>query len=396
MASDNFSPIAGSQPVEYGKETSYAGELPSATDYNWFGITTSWSVDQGVESESITYLPEAGASNKLEKRVNVKLREMYEADLTYHPQSNFDFLEYFTGKIGGTSDQVPSLQAGEIEEENDEYRRLRGGVGEEVTISVEEDGVAEIDTSWIFGEANSWNTVDYIGDGINTTISITPDSDEISVDTSSIDTGEIVFYDTDDKVLDIVDASTTSPQNTSEVGGTTVEGFQLRKVGSTVTDETINFYTDVDGGGTSSTADYSIEGSHADEDTTEPWSYDNLGSVKYGGEELDGSVDSIELSISNDLAVVRDANSDLSTQIEFIQPVDREITVDVEFTYDNFDILEEVRSYTAKDFEFTLGNTTFTIGGVKFPEIPYSYEPDDLVADSLTSDPASSISWTSA
>jgi len=396
MASANFSPIAGSQPVEYGQETSYAGELPSGTSYNWFGITTSWSVDQGVESESITYLPEAGATNKLEKRVNVKLREMYEADLTYHPQSNFDFLQYFTGQIGGTSDQVPSLQAGEIEEENDKYRRLRGGVGEEVTLTVEEDGIAEIDTSWIFGEANDWSTVDYIGDGINTTISVTPNTDEISVETTSIDTGEIVLYDANNEVLDIVDASSTAPQNTNNVGGTTVEGFQLRKVGSTVTAETINFYTDVDGGGTSSTADYNIDGSHADEDATEPWSFDSLGSVQYGGTELDGSVDSIKLSISNDLAVVRDANSALSTQIEFIQPVDREITVDVEFTYDNFDILNVVRSYTAKDFEFTLGNTTFTIGGVKFPTAPYEYSPDDLVADSLTSDPANSISWTTA
>lgn len=396
MASANFSPIAGAQPVEYGKETNYADELPSGTSYNWFGITTSWSVEQGVESESITYLPEVGASNKLEKRVNVKLREMYEADLTYHPQSDFSFLEYFTGEVGGTSDQVPSLQVGEIEEENDEYRRLLGGVGEEATITIEEDGVAEIDTSWIFGEANNWDTVDYIGDGIVTTISITPETDEISVDTTSIDTGEIVLYDTNNEVLDIVDASSSAPQNTTEVGGTTVEGFQLRKVGSTVSAETINFYTDFDGGGTSSTADYNIDGSHADEDTTEPWSYDNLGQVKYGGQELDGSINSVELTISNDLAVVRDANSDLSTQIEFIQPVDREITVDVEFTYDNFDILNEVRSYTPKDFEFTIGNTTFTIGGVQFPSAPYEYSPDDLVADSLTSDPASSITWTTA
>ena len=296
----DFQPIPGAQPVEYAEEIDYATSLPNTTDYQWVGLATSWSVEQGVESESITYLPEFGADNKLEKRVNVKLREMYEADLTYHPQGDFSFLQYFTGELEGTSDDVESLQFGEIDETNDEFRRLLGGVGEEVTISVGEDEVAEVDTNFMFGEAEEWSAEDYVGE----------------------------------------------------------------------------------------------DGSHAEEDTTEPWSYDDLGTVLYGGEEMDGAVESVELSISNDLAVVRDANSDLSTQIAAIVPVDREITVDVEFTYDNFDILNEVRSYIPKEFEFTIGNTTFTVGGVQFPEAPYSYEPDDLVADSLTSDPASSISWT--
>jgi hypothetical protein len=296
----DFSPIKGAQPVEYAEETDYATELPDTTAYNWFGIVTSWSADQGVESTSITYLPEYGASNKLEKRVNVKLREMYEGEITYHPQGDFSFLEYFTGDTNGTSDEVPSIQVGEVNEDDDTYRRLLGGVGEEVTISVAEDEVAEVSGSFTFGESTDWASSDYVG----------------------------------------------------------------------------------------------ADGEHAAEDSTEPWSYDNLGSVTYDGTEMSGAVDSVELTISNDLAVVRDANSDLSTQIDAIVPVDREITVSVEFTYDNFDMLTDVRDYTAGDFEFTIGNTTFTVGGVKFPEMPYEFTPDDLVADSLDSDPANSLSWT--
>lgn len=295
----DFSPVVGAQPVEYVEETDYATEVIDGS-YNWFGITTSWSADQGVESESITYLPEYGASNKLEKRVNVKLREMYEGEITYHPQGDFSFLQYFTGALEGTADDVTSLQFGEINEGDGTFRRLLGGVGEEITISVAEDEVAEVSGSFTFGEATEWNTTDYVD----------------------------------------------------------------------------------------------VDGSHATEDTTEPWSYDNLGSVTYGGTEMDGAIDSVELTISNDLAVVRDANSNLSTQIAAIIPVDREITVSVEFTYDNFDILNEVRSYEAKDFVFSIGNTTFTVGGVKFPEAPYEFTADDLVADSLDSDPANSISWT--
>lgn len=295
----DFSPVVGAQPVEYSEEVSYAEELPDDTDWEWFGITTSWDAEQGVESDSITYLPEFGADNKLEKRVNVKLREMYEADITYHPQGDFAFLQYFTGELEGTSDEVGSIQVGEINEGDDQFRRLLGGVGEEISISVGEDEVAEVNGTFTFGEATEWVSTDYVG----------------------------------------------------------------------------------------------TEGSHADEDTTEPWSYDNLGEVLYGGSPMDGAVESVELTISNDLAVVRDANSELSTQIAAITPVDREITVDVEFTYDNFDIVNEVRAYEPKDFEFTIGDTTFTVGGVQFPEAPYSFDADDLVSDSLTSDPASSITW---
>jgi hypothetical protein len=294
-----FSPVHGAQPIEYGEETDYAAELPDTQEWNWFGITTSWDVDQGVESSSITYLPEFDSSNKLEKRTNVKLREMYEGSVTFHPQSDFTLLEYFTGAANATADDVTSLQIGEIDEDNDEYRRLLGAVGEEITISVGEDEVAEVEGSFIMGDATDWTSTDYVG----------------------------------------------------------------------------------------------VDGSHAAEDTTEPWAYKNLSNVQYGGTDFSGAIDSVELTISNDLAVVRDPSSSLSTQIVSIVPVDREITVDVEFTYDDFSMLSDIRSYSDQDFVFDIGNTTFTVNGVKFPELPFEFTPDDLVSDSITSDPADGFSW---
>jgi hypothetical protein len=305
--------IEGFQPIEYVNETDQASFATGAADsvgWNWFGIVNSWSVDQGVESESITYLPEYNGSNKLERRVNVKLREMYSADVTFHPQSDFSILEFWTGSTTGLSDDVPSIQVGEANESlaNTEFRRLLGGVGEEVTLSVEEDGVAEIDGNFIFAEAEDWSTSDYVNTGNG--------------------------------------------------------------------------------------------GSHASEDTTTPWTFNDLGSVKYGGSDLSGNVESIELTISNELAEVRDSNSSNSTQLDAIVPVDREITVDVDLTYSDFDMLTDVTNYNASDFTFTLGNTDFTVNNVKFPEHPYEYTPDDLVSDSLSSDPAPStsgdvaLSWT--
>lgn len=296
MAGDTV--IQGAQPVEWVEETTFATDEADAA-WNWFGIGTSWSVDQGIEEESITYLPEYGASNKLEKRVNVKLRELYNGEITYNPQ-NFDLLQYFTGASGGTGDDPSTLQIGEVNESlsTTEHRRLKGGIGEEVTLSVEEDGVAEISGSFIFADANDWSTSEYIGGG-----------------------------------------------------------------------------------------------SHATEDTSEPLSFDDLSNVQWGGTDMDGAVESVELSISNDIAEVRDSNQSRGTQIAALIPVDREITVDISLTYDSFDMLSDIRSYNAKDLTFDLGTTTFTVSNVKFPEQPYEFTADDLVSDTVSSAPATDISW---
>lgn len=292
--------IQGAQPVEYLEESSFATPETDGS-WKWLGIGTEWSVDLGVESESITYLPEYGANNKLEKRMNVKHREMWEGEVTYHPQG-FDLLKYFTGADGGTSDDPPSIQFGEVNESlsTEEFRRMYGGMGEDFTLSVGEDETAEVTGSFIFTDAEDWGTSDYVG-----------------------------------------------------------------------------------------------AGTHASEDTTEPFKYDDLNTVTYGGSPIGDAVESLELSISQDVAVVRDPRSTNSTLIDALIPVDREITVSMELTYSSFDMQSEVRSYNAKDLVFDLGGYSFTVGGVQFPESPYAFTADDLVSDSIESDPASSITWTS-
>ena len=297
MPGDNV--VRGAQPVEYGKETDFATELPEDFDYEWFGLGTSWSPTQGVEQETIDYLPEYDAANKLSKKINVKHSEMWESDITYHPQNDFDFLQFWTGEIGGTSDDVPSIQVGHIDEDNDEFQRLLGGVGEEVTVSVDEDGTFEVDGSFIFADGTEWVVDDYVG----------------------------------------------------------------------------------------------TDGSHASEDTTEPFKYADLANITYAREPLDGAVESLEFSISNDIAVVKDPDAGRDTLIASLVPVDREITVDVTLTYSDFDMASKVRDYTPQDFEFDIDGTAFTISGVQFPELPFEMSPTDLISDSVSSDPAADIIW---
>lgn len=298
MAGDTV--IRSQQPVEYVEESTFATEEADSVDWEWFGLGTSWNPTQGVNQETIDYLPEFGASNKLSKKKNIKHSEMWEADLTYHPQNNFDFLEFFTGTAGGVSDDVPSIQVGHIDEDNDEFQRLLGGVGEEITVSVDEDGTFENDASFIFADGTDWVTDDYV----------------------------------------------------------------------------------------------ETDGTHASEDTTEPFKYADLSNIQYGGESLDGAVESLEFSISNDIAVVKDPDADRESLISALVPVDREISVDVTLTYSDFNMASKVRDYTPQDFTFDIDGTSFTISDVQFPELPFEMTPTDLISDSVSSDPATDISWT--
>lgn len=296
MVGDNA--IKGAQPVEWVEETTFATEEPDTASYNWFGLGTSWNPNQGVNQETIDYLPEFGAANKLSKKVNVKHSEMWEGDVTFHPQ-NFNLLQYFTGSDGGTSDELSSIQVGHINEDNTEFQRLLGGVGEEVTVSVDEDGSFEVEGSFIFADGTDWVTTDYVG----------------------------------------------------------------------------------------------TDGSHATEDTSEPFKYGDLSNVQYGGTDINGAVDSLSFTISNEIAVVKDPDAGRDSLIASLIPVDREITVDLSLTYNDMSMASTVRSYTPQDLTFNIGTTTFTISDVQFPEFPFEMTPTDLISDSVTSDPASDISW---
>lgn len=295
--------VKGSQPVEYVEENSFAdGSDTGTSTWKWFGLVDSFSATEGVETSSVRYLPEHGSSSKLEDRVNVALSETWEGEVTYAPQ-DFTTLKYWTGSDGATSDSLQTIQIGEVDEDNGEYRRLLGGVGEEFALSVSENSVAEVTGSFMFADGEDWTETDYIAD---------------------------------------------------------------------------------------------TEGSHATEVTTEPLSYGDLSNVQLGGTELSDAIESLDLTISNELTTVKDPDSSRGSHIEAIVPTNREITVELGLTYSNFDMAQTVRDYTKQDLTFDLGTTSFTVSDVQFPEFTHELSAEDLVADSVSSDPASTISWTSS
>ena len=92
------------------------------------------------------------------------------------------------------------------------------------------------------------------------------------------------------------------------------------------------------------------------------------------------------------MKVIKDVGDTKASKIVAIVPVSREVTLGLEMSYDDLDMLSRVRSLTELGFKFTLGGKTITITGVKFPELPVEFSPEDLVGDKLTSLPVTGLS----
>lgn len=288
----------GSQPVEFVEESTFA-TLEADAEYNWIGFVTSYNGSTMVEEDVFTYLPDDATGNDLQTIQAEKVSELHEVDMTYRPQ-DLDFFQYFTGAIGDTDPELSSLQFGEQNRNEGTYRRSYGAVGEEISLTIEEDSIAEVDASFTVAAQEDWSTTDYVGTG-----------------------------------------------------------------------------------------------SHASEDPATPLMFDDLSNVLWGGASLDGAVDSLTLTISNDLVVVKDPDAGLDSHVDGIVPVDREIDVELGITYDGFNMANNIRSFVKQDLTFDFGpnDESWTINDVAFPEFPYEFTADDLVADSVTSVRCSGLSY---
>lgn len=141
--------------------------------------------------------------------------------------------------------------------------------------------------------------------------------------------------------------------------------------------------------------DYIGAGTHASADTTTPLKYDDLGNVQWGGTTLNDSIESLTVEISNSLEVVKDPDAGVDSHIDAIVPVDREITTELGLTYSDMSMAEDVRSFTKQDLTFDFGpnSESWTVSNQAFPEFPYEFGPEDLVADSVSSVPADDLTF---
>lgn len=91
---------------------------------------------------------------------------------------------------------------------------------------------------------------------ITSITNVTPASNEVSVQTQSVDTGSVVLYNSDGAELDRVDANSSAWQDTTDVDGETVASVRLGNADASFSTETISVNNDTGGtGGTTETVD---------------------------------------------------------------------------------------------------------------------------------------------
>jgi hypothetical protein len=104
------------------------------------------------------------------------------------------------------------------------------------------------------------------------------------------------------------------------------------------------------------------------------------------------AINALSFKISNKIGFSKDIANSTSTRIAGYALNSRTITLDLDLDYFALEnatptgmSITDVRSLTAFDFAFTLDGKTYTFKGLKFPELPYEFGPDDLLGDKVTS-----------
>lgn len=281
--------------IEYVEETTF-GTLPSDPNMQWIGLVTKFKPVDKLKTTTIRYFgDDSQTDGRLENIKNAKVGREVGLEISYVPQSLPGFLKYWTGSATGLSDDIPSISVGIIDKNATKYTVINGLIGNEVTLTIPEDGEVTVEGNMVGVEIDTSDT-DYIG-----------------------------------------------------------------------------------------------AGSHATEDSGDPLTSEDLTLIQMdtggGFADITDYVNSIKVTIANTLGVFKDLGSSFSTKIGAIKPVAREVKVSLEMDYEDFTMLNNVRSFTSLGLKFTLGGKTFTFTGVRFPEAPFEYKPDDLIGDTLESLP---------
>ena len=137
------------------------------------------------------------------------------------------------------------------------------------------------------------------------------------------------------------------------------------------------------------TTSYIGTGTHASDPNETPLTSEDITSIQidYGAGFVDvnDAVNAITLKIENKIGYARDLASSNTGRIKGMALTGRDITVELDMDYDSFSMMTHIRSLTELKVKFVLGTKTFTVTGVKFPEMPYEFSSEDLIGDKLSS-----------
>lgn len=143
--------------------------------------------------------------------------------------------------------------------------------------------------------------------------------------------------------------------------------------------------------------DYVGGGSHATENTSEPFTFGDLNSITYGGIEISDAIQFLEFKVDNDVLVNTDVNSNLDSGASTVKWKDRKVTATLEVAYDDMSLIEEARTREEKDLQFYVGGVKFHIGNVLLEQAPHRTSTSELQTATYTTTPGKkgsmSFSW---
>lgn len=142
--------------------------------------------------------------------------------------------------------------------------------------------------------------------------------------------------------------------------------------------------------------DYIGSGSHAEVTPSEPFTFDDLSNVRYGGVEITDAIQRLEITMQNELLVHTDVNSSLSTDISAIRWDRRKISCTLDVTYSDMGLIERARQRDEQDLNFRVAGGEFSIGNVMLEQAPRYTETGEVQTATYSTTPATkstSFSW---
>lgn len=143
--------------------------------------------------------------------------------------------------------------------------------------------------------------------------------------------------------------------------------------------------------------DYISTGSHATTTAGDILAFSDISAstlTPNEGSAADDVVESVSLSISNNIRWIKDIGGGFTTKVTNAGLLGRDITLGLELVYDELDLYDEIYAGTEFTYSMTLDDYVFEFGGFKFPEYPVNMNPEELLGETIESTQATSIKIT--
>ena len=125
-------------------------------------------------------------------------------------------------------------------------------------------------------------------------------------------------------------------------------------------------------------------GSHASENTTAPFKWEDTTNIKLNGASIMHCLGELKLGITNEVKLPKDIGSSMWTRAEGAVVTKRELSVSLELTWADLSFFNLVKAGTKQTLSFTLGDKRLTVTGLIFPEVGYEITPDNFIGETVT------------